>query len=168
MEAKMTKTCTITKEQETMERRRNHMEIQMPAYSFNEKLARTITAAFMLDMNPTVEEVADVKTAVSEAVTNSIIHGYGTYEKTAEVPMIHMICEQDGLELTVIIEDKGCGIADIAKAMEPLYTTRPDLERSGMGFAFMEAFMNEVKVISSPGEGTKVIMKKKIAGVLED
>ncbi|MDE6529941.1 MAG: anti-sigma F factor [Lachnospiraceae bacterium] len=144
------------------------MEIQMPAYSYNEKLARTITAAFMLDMNPTVEEVADVKTAVSEAVTNSIIHGYGAYEKKEEVPMIRMICKQDGLELTVIIEDEGCGIADIAKAMEPLYTTRPDLERSGMGFAFMEAFMNEIKVISSPGEGTKVIMKKKIAGALED
>lgn len=82
--------------------------------------------------------------------------------------MIRMICEQNDLELTVIIEDEGCGIEDIAKAMEPLYTTRPDLERSGMGFAFMEAFMNEIKVISSPGEGTKVIMKKKIAGVLDD
>ncbi len=164
----MMKTCTITQEQENTEGRKNYMEIQMPAYSYNEKLARTITAAFMLDMNPTVEEVADVKTAVSEAVTNSIIHGYGAYEKKDGVPMIRMICEQDGLALTVIIEDEGCGIADIAKAMEPLYTTRPDLERSGMGFAFMEAFMNEIKVISSPGEGTKVIMKKKIAGALED
>ncbi len=164
----MMKTCTISQERENTERRKNHMEIRMPAYSYNEKLARTITAAFMLDMNPTVEEVADVKTAVSEAVTNSIIHGYGTYEKKEEVPMIRMICEQNDLELTVIIEDEGCGIEDIAKAMEPLYTTRPDLERSGMGFAFMEAFMNEIKVISSPGEGTKVIMKKKIAGVLED
>lgn len=164
----MMKTCTISQEQENTERRKNHMEIRMPAYSYNEKLARTITAAFMLDMNPTVEEVADVKTAVSEAVTNSIIHGYGAYEKKEEVPMIRMICEQNDLELTVIIEDEGCGIEDIAKAMEPLYTTRPDLERSGMGFAFMEAFMNEIKVISSPGEGTKVIMKKKIAGVLDD
>lgn len=164
----MMKTCTITQEQENTERRRNHMEIKMPAYSYNEKLARTITAAFMLDMNPTVEEVADVKTAVSEAVTNSIIHGYGAYEKEDKVPMIRMVCEQNGLELTVVIEDEGCGIEDIAKAMEPLYTTRPDLERSGMGFSFMEAFMNEIKVISSPGEGTKVIMKKKIAGVMED
>ena len=164
----MMKTCTISQEQENTERRKNHIEVLMPAYSYNEKLARTITAAFMLDMNPTVEEVADVKTAVSEAVTNSIIHGYGTYEKKEEVPMIRMICEQNDLELTVIIEDEGCGIEDIAKAMEPLYTTRPDLERSGMGFAFMEAFMNEIKVVSSPGEGTKVIMKKKIAGVLED
>lgn len=162
----MMKTQTMKQKQEGI--KKNRLEIRLQAFSYNEKLARTIVAAFMLDMDPTVEEIADVKTAVSEAVTNAIIHGYGISEDYKEAPMIHMVCERDDCCLTVIIEDEGCGIENIALAMEPLYTSRPDLERSGMGFAFMEAFMDEIKVESLPGKGTKVFMKKRIAGALED
>ena len=164
----MMKTWTTLQEEKKGERRKNHLEVQLQAYSYNEKLARTIVAAFMIDMNPTVEEIADVKTAVSEAVTNAIIHGYGMQDEQEVVPMIRMTCDLEGVNLIITVEDEGCGIEDVEKAMEPLYTTRPDLERSGMGFAFMEAFMNDIKVISSPGEGTKVIMKKKITGTGEN
>lgn len=164
----MMKTWTTLQEEKKGERRKNHLEVQLQAYSYNEKLARTIVAAFMIDMNPTVEEIADVKTAVSEAVTNAIIHGYGMQDGQEAVPMIRMTCDLEGVNLIITVEDEGCGIEDVEKAMEPLYTTRPDLERSGMGFAFMEAFMNDIKVISSPGEGTKVIMKKKITGTGEN
>lgn len=164
----MMKTWTTSQEQKNRERRKNHLEVQLQAYSYNEKLARTIVAAFMIDMNPSMEEIADVKTAVSEAVTNAIIHGYGMPDGQKTVPVIHMTCDLEGTNLIITVEDEGCGIEDVEKAMEPLYTTRPDLERSGMGFAFMEAFMNDIKVISSPGEGTKVIMKKKITGTGEN
>ena len=164
----MMKTWTTSQEQKSREMRKNHMEVQLQAYSYNEKLARTIVAAFMIDMNPSMEEIADVKTAVSEAVTNAIIHGYGIQDGRESVPMIRMTCDLEGMNLIITVEDDGCGIEDVERAMEPLYTTRPDLERSGMGFAFMEAFMNDIKVISSPGEGTRVIMKKKITGTGEN
>lgn len=135
----------------------NEMQIEFDSKSENEGFARVAVAAFLTQLNPTVEEVADVKTAVSEAVTNSIIHGY---EKRKGKIFIRCIMQDD--EIIVSISDKGKGISDIKKAMEPLYTTKPELERSGMGFAFMEAFMDQVEVISEVGIGTTVTMKKKI------
>ena len=136
---------------------RNEMRLEFDSISANEAFARVTVAAFMTQMNPSMEEVADVKTAVSEAVTNAIIHGYlGEVHKI----VITGAREDDWLRSTV--EDNGTGIADIEKAMEPLYTTRPELERSGMGFLFMEAFMDEVQVESEPGKGTAVHMKKRI------
>ena len=136
---------------------KNEMTLAFDSISENEEFARVTVAAFASQLNPTLEEVADVKTAVSEAVTNAIIHGYpeGIHTIVLRVRM-----ENQQLEVWVI--DEGVGIADISKAMEPLYTSRPDLERSGMGFMFMEAFMDEVKVESSPGMGTTVYMKKQI------
>ena len=136
---------------------KNQMRLEFDSISANEAFARVAAAAFMTQMNPSMEEVADVKTAVSEAVTNAIIHGYGggvhKIILTGEI-------EDDWLMLTV--EDQGVGIADIKKAMEPLYTSRPELERSGMGCLFMEAFMDEIRVESEPGKGTRVFMKKRI------
>ena len=136
---------------------KNTMKLEFDSISANEAFARVTVAAFMAQMNPSVEEVADVKTAVSEAVTNAIIHGYG-----GEVHTITICAEVEEDWLFLKISDQGVGIADVAKAMEPLYTTRPEMERSGMGFLFMEAFMDEVKVESEPGKGTSVMMRKHI------
>ena len=136
---------------------KNTMKVEFDSISDNEAFARVTVAAFMSRMNPSIEEVADVKTAVSEAVTNAIIHGY---EGEVHTITIFGQIEEEVLELR--ITDRGVGIPDIEKAVEPLYTSRPELERSGMGFLFMEAFMDEVQVQSSPGEGTTVLMKKKI------
>ena len=136
---------------------KNEMRVEFDSISANEAFARVTVAAFMTQMNPSMEEVADVKTAVSEAVTNAIIHGY-----EGEVHKIVIRGRIDGEWLELSVEDRGVGIADVEKAMEPLYTTRPELERSGMGFLFMEAFMDEVKVESEPGKGTAVMMKKRI------
>ncbi len=133
------------------------MKVEFDSISENEAFARVTVAAFMSRMNPSIDEVADVKTAVSEAVTNAIIHGY-----EGEVHTITIFGQIEGEMLELRITDQGVGIQDIEKAMEPLYTSRPELERSGMGFLFMEAFMDEVQVQSSPGEGTTVLMKKKI------
>lgn len=132
-----------------------HMKLEFESIASNESFARVVVAAFMTKMNPTMEELSDVKTAVSEAVTNAIIHGYGNE--------IHKIVIEGQLEknvMTVSVEDFGAGIENIEKAMEPLFTTRKDLERSGMGFVFMEAFMDEIHVESRVGCGTKVTMKK--------
>lgn len=136
----------------------NEMVLSFDAIGCNEALARMTVMAFLTPLNPTMEEIADVKTAVSEAVTNSIIHGYNGKEGK-----IHMLCGLKGRTLFVEICDKGAGIPDIAKAMEPTYTTRPELERSGMGFCFMEAFMDELHVESEVGKGTVVSMTKTIA-----
>jgi len=114
-------------------------------------------AAYITRLNPTLEELSDVKTAVSEAVTNCIIHGYEGGEGD-----IVMECCIHNSDINITIEDYGIGIEDIEKAMEPLYTTRPEWERSGMGFAFMEAFMDKLDVESVPGKGTKVILKRTI------
>ena len=127
---------------ETQEQGENWMQIAFAAQSENEGFARTAVAAFVSCLDPTIDELADIKTAVSEAVTNCIIHGYNLKGGT--------------------ITDEGRGIRDIKQALEPLFTTRPDLERSGMGFSFMEAFMDVVEVESSPGKGTRVVMKKEI------
>lgn len=135
----------------------NEMMIEFDSRSCNESFARVAVAAFMTQLNPTLEEVADVKTALSEAVTNAIVHGYEN-----EVKKVTVSCSISGQVLTLTVSDKGVGIVDIAKAMEPLFTTKPDTERSGMGFAFMEAFMDDVQVESTVGEGTAVTMKKRI------
>ena len=135
----------------------NEMTIIFDSYSSNEAFARVAVAAFMTSLNPTVEEVADVKTAVSEAVTNAIIHGY-----ESRIEKITLRCKTCGDTLYIEIEDHGKGMEDVKKAMEPLFTTRPELDRSGMGFSFMEAFMDQVEVSSKPGKGTIVKMQKTI------
>lgn len=135
----------------------NHMQVLFDAKSENEGLARMVVTAFMAEMNPTLEQIADVKTAVSEAVTNAIIHGYNNEEES-----VSLCCDRDGQQLVISIEDHGVGIEDIDQAMQPFYTTKPQLERSGMGFAFMEAFMDKLEVRSKVGEGTKVVMWKYI------
>lgn len=135
----------------------NEMSITFDSLSCNEGFARVAVAAFLTQLNPTLEEVNDVKTAVSEAITNAIVHGY-----EQEVHKIIIHCSVTGQEMTIEIIDHGKGIEDIEKAMEPLFTTKPELDRSGMGFAFMEAFMDEVTVTSKLGEGTCVMMKKKV------
>lgn len=181
------------------------MEIVFDAIASNESFARVAVAAFVTHMNPTLEELSDIKTAVSEAVTNAIIHGYeniGSYgemrltqkepmqkevtqkdptqkEPTQKEPAQHelpqkdpgkvrLYCRLEGQELHIQVTDQGKGIEDIEKAMEPLFTTKPELERSGMGFAFMEAFMDELKVSSTPGEGTCVYMKKRLGTNMPD
>ena len=133
----------------------NEMTIIFDSSPTNEALARVAVASFCTQLNPTLEEVSDLKTAVSEAVTNCIIHGY-----EGEVHKIQVDCRLSGQELTVDVIDHGVGIADIQKAMEPMFTTKPDKDRSGMGFTFMEAFMDEVLVESEVGRGTTVHMKK--------
>lgn len=137
--------------------RKNAMSLEFDSKSENESFARIVVAAFAAQLNPTIEEIADIKTAVSEAVTNSIIHGYDSREGK-----IVLTCTIEGSKITVSVMDKGKGIEDIKQAMEPLYTTKPEMERSGMGFAFMEAFMDELEVLSAPGEGTTIIMTKTI------
>ena len=137
--------------------RTNEMSIEFDSRSCNEGFARVSVAAFCTQLNPTLEEVAAVKTAVPEAITNAIIHGYEN-----QVHKIRIECKAAGHELYLTVIDKGKGIADIKKAMEPLFTTRPEWNRSGMGFAFMEAFMDEVVVVSELGCGTEVHMKKTI------
>ncbi|WP_455720737.1 ATP-binding protein [Agathobacter sp.] len=156
----------------------NHISVSFDAISENEAFARMTVALFMAELNPTISQIDDVKTAVSEAVTNAIIHGYesegrecneaGGNEDSGnkknkqenEIPQVHMACSYTDNCLIVEVSDDGVGIKDIQKAMEPLYTSKPQLERSGMGFSFMEAFMDELSVTSHPGQGTCVRMKK--------
>lgn len=136
----------------------NRARISFDARSINEGFARMVVMGFMMDMNPTMDELTDVKTAVSEAVTNAIIHGY-EMEESQEV---EMICLREGDKLTIIIEDHGVGIGDVEEARQPFFTTKPDKERSGMGFSFMEAFMDEVEIVSKVGKGTRITMSKYI------
>lgn len=151
---------------------RNQVYVSFDARSVNESFARMVVMGFMIDMNPTMDELTDVKTAVSEAVTNAIIHGYEkdkaqTGETVREegkgIPQVEMRCQREGQKLTIIIEDHGVGIADVEEARQPFFTTKPDMERSGMGFSFMESFMDELEVVSQPGIGTCVTMHKYIA-----
>ena len=136
---------------------KNEMQLVFDSRSCNEGFARVAVASFMTQLNPTLEEVADVKTAVSEAVTNAIIHGYeGSVEK------VTIICRICGQELEVQVIDYGKGIQDVRLAMEPLYTTKAECDRAGMGFSFMEAFMDTLEVQSVPGQGTSVTMTKQI------
>ncbi|WPC41304.1 anti-sigma F factor [Clostridium sp. JS66] len=133
----------------------NMMKIEFVSKSENESFARVAVAAFASQLDPTIEEIADVKTSISEAVTNSIIHGY---EKGEGIVKIEAYIKDK--EFTVIVEDEGAGIENIELAMQPLYTSRPDLERSGMGFTVMETFMDSLEVHSEKNKGTRLIMKK--------
>ena len=135
----------------------NEMKIVFDSRPENEGLARVAVAAFCTQLNPTLEEVSDLKTAVSEAVTNCIIHAY-----EGKVQKIEVRCRMQGRVIWVDVIDKGIGIENISKAMEPMFTTKPEKDRSGMGFTFMEAFMDEVTVESQVGDGTMVHMKKTI------
>ena len=139
----------------------NLCKISFLAISENEAFARMVASAFVMQLNPTMEELADIKTAISEAVTNAILHGYNLDGKS----MVHMHCERKDECLTFQILDEGVGMENVALAMEPLYTSKPELERSGMGFSFMEAFMDSLEVESELGKGTVVTMKKWIRPV---
>ncbi len=134
----------------------NEMKLSFPSNSKNEAFARSVITAFVLSLDPTVSELSDLKTAVSEAVTNSIVHGYRCTEG-----MIYISAKlrADG-RVTVKIRDKGCGIEDVQKAMEPLFTTAPEEERAGLGFAVMQSFCDKVKVKSQPQKGTTVTLEK--------
>ncbi|MCI7791446.1 MAG: anti-sigma F factor [Lachnospiraceae bacterium] len=134
---------------------KEEMKLEFDAISENEGLARVVIAAFLTRLDPTLEQLQDVKTAVSEAVTNAVIHGYE--EKGGKIQMTATL--ENG-QLSLSISDKGVGIENVQEAMQPLFTTRPEGERSGMGFSFMEAFMDRVEVESSPGNGTIVHMWK--------
>lgn len=138
----------------------NEMIVEFKSVALNEAFARMVVAAFIATTNPTLEEVSDVKTAVSEAVTNSIIHGYD-----GEDGRISILSSIKGRSVYIEIRDEGCGIPDVRKAMEPMYTTRPKEDRSGMGFSFMEAFMDKLEVESTVGIGTVVKMWKEIGVV---
>lgn len=135
----------------------NEMKLEFLSKSTNEAFARITVAAFVSQLDPTIEELADIKTAVSEAVTNSIVHGYE--DKSGVVKVIAKIKDN---EVTIEISDNGKGIEDIEQAKQPLYTTRPNLERSGMGFTIMESFMDQIEIESVVGLGTKITMKKVI------
>ncbi len=146
----------------------NEMKLCFQARSENESFARVAVAGFLTYLNPTLEEIEDIKTAVSEAVTNAIIHGYEEKE-TAMVYVSGMIYrDEERYLLQVVVEDTGKGIADIEKAMEPMFTTKPELERSGMGFAFMEAFMDDVQVESEVLKGTTVTLSKRLGKYEEE
>ena len=139
----------------------NKVSIELCSISQNEGFARVAVAAFVSQLDPTVEEISDVKTAVSEAVTNSIIHGY----ENRKEGIIKIEASITKNEVTIIISDNGKGIEDINQAREPLYTSRPDLERSGMGFTVMETFMDSLEVSSNEMQGTRIVMKKKFNSV---
>ena len=135
----------------------NEMQITFISLAENESFARVVIAAFAVQMSPTVSEIADIKTAVSEAVTNAIVHGY-----EGCTGQVVMRARMDDRWLTVEIQDEGKGIANVEQAMEPFYTSHPEQERSGMGFAVMQTFMDDLQVESAPGKGTTVRMRKRI------
>ncbi len=135
----------------------NSMKLEFPANSDNERFARTVAAAFVLELDPTVDQISEIKTAVSEAVTNAIIHGYDNREGTVT---LEGTIYEDTVEF--VVSDKGVGIPDIRRAREPLFTGKPEMERSGMGFTIMETFMDVMEVESNVGEGTRITMSKRL------
>ncbi|GAB2697089.1 anti-sigma F factor [Paenibacillus thermoaerophilus] len=137
----------------------NFMKLQFASRSENEAFARVAVAAFVAQLDPTMEELTDIKTVISEAVTNAIIHGYDNRPDG----IVTIEAELDGEDLYVTVSDEGTGIEDLELARQPLFTSKPELERSGMGFTIMENFMDDVQVTSRPGEGTRIRMKKRIA-----
>ena len=139
-----------------MKQKINELKLTLPALSANESAARAIVGAFCAQLDPTVEELADLKCAVSEAVTNAIVHAYGGHGG----PIYISVALFDDRSITVVIRDRGCGIADVAQARQPLFTTGADGERSGMGFSVMETFTDRLTVRSRIGVGTRVTMKK--------
>ena len=136
----------------------NSISFKMPSLSVNESTARAVVSSFLIQCDPTVEELSDIRTAVSEAVTNAVVHAYrgtvGEFELTVKLLR--------GREIYIRIKDKGCGITDIKQAMEPLFTTAPEEERSGLGFSVMESFMDKLTVRSAAGRGTTVVMRKRL------
>ena len=134
------------------------MKLQFSAQSQNESFARVTVAAFVAQLDPTMDELTEIKTVVSEAVTNSIIHGYEN--DSTGIVTIEASLEDNVVEL--IIKDEGVGIQDIDEAKQPLFTTKPELERSGMGFTIMENFMDELSIVSHKGEGTIIRLKKHV------
>lgn len=141
----------------------NQMKLEFLNRSENESFARVAVAAFAAPLDPTVEELTEIKTAVSEAVSNAIIHAYG--EEEDGMITVECILNEDG-RVTVIVSDQGIGIEDVELAREPLYTSKPGEERSGMGFTVMESFMDKLEVESEPGKGTKITLIKNLDYVL--
>ena len=135
----------------------NRMRVEFPSKSANEGFARSVVAAFATQIDPRMDELSDLRTAVSEAVTNAIVHAYGS-DKANNVVQLECVLYSNAIE--VIVKDYGKGIEDIAMARSPLYTTAPEMERSGMGFTIMETFTDDMYVESKPGEGTKVFLRK--------
>ena len=138
----------------------NRMQIKLPALSVNEAMARAAVAAFVSQLDPDVTEIADIKCAVSEAVTNAIVHGYRNHRETGSIVITVTIL--GGRAVKIEIKDKGCGIPDVGQARQPLYTTDAAGERSGMGFTVMESFTDALKVTSKVGQGTTVVMWKRL------
>ena len=136
----------------------NEIRFTMPSLSVNEGTARAVVSSFVVQADPTVEELADIRTAVSEAVTNAVVHGYR--RSTGKIELTVKLLA--GREIYIKIRDKGCGIADVKQAMEPLFTTAPEEERSGLGFSVMESFTDRLTVKSALGKGTTVIMRKRL------
>lgn len=137
----------------------NELKLTLPALSVNEGVARAMVGAFCAQLNPTLEEIADLKCAVSEAVTNSIVHGY----RGGSGLLYLSVALYEDRSITVTVRDRGCGIPDVALARTPLYTTNTDGERSGMGFSVMETFTDRLTVRSRVGEGTRVTMRKRLS-----
>ncbi len=137
----------------------NEIKFTMPSLSVNESTARAVVSSFLIQADPTVEELSDIRTAVSEAVTNCIVHGYRHKKGNIELT-VRLLPERIAY---IRIKDKGCGIKDIKQAMEPLFTTAPEEERSGLGFSVMESFMDKLSVRSTPEKGTIVTMRKKLS-----
>lgn len=138
---------------------KNEMSLSFPSKSCNEAFARSAVAAFVMNLDPTISELSDIKTAVSEAVTNCIVHGYRRSSGTIYIK--GRITDDN--KITLKIRDKGCGIEDVKKAMEPLYTSAPEEERAGLGFAVMQSFCDKVSVKSAVGKGTTVTLEKMIS-----
>ena len=136
----------------------NEMKLSFLSNSVNEAFARTAVTAFFTQLDPTVDELTDIKTAVSEAVTNCIVHAYR--DTIGPIQIVARVLDTNTAYIR--IKDRGCGIEDVKKAMEPLFTTAPEEERAGLGFAVMESFMDNLRVFSTPGKGTSVVLKKKL------
>ena len=137
----------------------NEIKFAMPSLSVNEGAARAVVSSFLIQADPTVEELSDIRTAVSEAVTNAIVHGYRNTRGNVEI-VVKLLPER---EIYIRIKDKGCGIGDIEQAMEPLFTTAPEEERSGLGFSVMQSYMDKLTVRSKLGCGTTVVMRKRLS-----
>lgn len=137
----------------------NEIKFKMPSLSVNEATARAVVSSFLIQSDPTVEELSDIRTAVSEAVTNAVVHGYRHRRGNIELT-VRLLPNR---EVYIRIKDKGCGIADIEQAMEPLFTTAPEEERSGLGFSVMQSFMDKLIVKSVPEKGTTVTMRKRLS-----
>ena len=137
----------------------NEIKFTMPSLSVNESTARAVVSSFLIQADPTVEELSDIRTAVSEAVTNAVVHAYRNAKGNIEL-VVKLLA---GREVFIRIKDRGCGIEDVEQAMQPLFTTAPEEERSGLGFSVMSSFMDKLSVKSSSGKGTTVTMRKRLA-----